>query len=319
MIRRARSLFVCTLLLSAAACAEDDPAAPPAGASGGGGAGGSGAGGSAGAPGAETQAASIVFAARAGTEPFSCSKQLANMGSSQKTIAPNDFRFYVHDVRLVRADGSEAPVTLTEDQAFQHDGLALLDFEDGSGTCENGTAATNDRVVGTVASGSFARVRFALGVPAAKNHADAAVAPSPLNITSLFWSWNGGYKFARLDGTVVGEKAPDGGPLSFVFHLGSTGCDGDAKNGGAVTCKNRNVPTINLPLPAAAGGDLGGKTIVLDWASLLAETDLAKDEGGMVGCMSGGTDPECAKIFGRLGLDVGTGAATGTQTTFRVE
>jgi len=313
------------LLALPVACGDDTPGAPPVNAgAGGAGASSAGAGGAAaGAAGAAgsapgTQPASIVFAAKAGAEAFSCTGQLTNIGTSKRTIEPLDFRFYVHGLRLVRADGSEAPVTLTEDQTFQHDGLALLDFEDGAGTCENGTTATNDRVVGTVASGSYARVRFELGVPEASNHADAALAPSPLNITSLFWNWNGGYKFARLDARVVDENAPSGGALSFVFHLGSTSCVGDAAKGGAVTCKNLNLPTIDLALPAPAGGDLGTKTIVFDWANLLADVDVAKDEGGVGGCMSGATDPECGKIFSRLGLDAG-GGATGSQSAFRIE
>jgi uncharacterized repeat protein (TIGR04052 family) len=330
MLRRVLPLLLVTLATSAAlslvACSDE---ATPAAVANEGVAGAAGAAGSSSSQGgagsgavASKQDASVRFAARVGGQTFGCDKQLVDVGTSKKTVAPLDFRFYVHDVRLVDGVGTEHVVTLTNDEKWQSDGLALLDFEDGSGTCENGTAALNDRVVGTVDAGDFTRVRFKLGVPFERNHGDAALAPSPLNVSSLFWSWNGGYKFARLDFSVVGEKAPDGGPASFVFHLGSTGCVGEPGAGGVTSCDKPNLPSFDLPLPGAVAGDLGGHLIVLDAAALLADVDVAKDAGGMPGCMSGPDDPECASLFARIGLDVATGAASPTaaaQTTFRVE
>ena len=34
-----------------------------------------------------------------------------------------------------------------------------------------------------------------MGVPFESNHRDSTIAPSPLNITAMFWNWQGGYKF----------------------------------------------------------------------------------------------------------------------------
>jgi len=45
------------------------------------------------------------------------------------------------------------------------DDLALLDFEDGTGGCVNGTPDVNDRVAGTVPEGHYTGLRFTLGVP----------------------------------------------------------------------------------------------------------------------------------------------------------
>lgn len=292
--------------LGVAACGEDDTAASPATPTG-------------------PQTVELRFAAKVGGETFACGKTFSGIGTSAQTIKPVDFRFYVHDVRLVNAADEETPVALDNDGKWQDGTVGLLDFEDNSGACENGNTDLNARLTGTVLAGSFDRVRFRVGVPFAKNHADVASAASPLNVTSLFWNWQGGYKFARLDAVVDGVTASDGGPSSFVFHLGSTACDGDPATGGVKSCAKANVPDIELRLAdtgKTVGADLGGKTIVLDWAALLAGVDVAADKGGMPGCMSGATDPECATMFEALGLSIATGApdtASGSASAFHVE
>ncbi len=60
-----------------------------------------------------------------------------------------DYRMYVHDMRLLTADGREVPLELIEDGTWQHRGVALLDFEHGSG-CDSGTEPTNASVHGMV-------------------------------------------------------------------------------------------------------------------------------------------------------------------------
>ncbi|CCQ09215.1 hypothetical protein PALB_520 [Pseudoalteromonas luteoviolacea B = ATCC 29581] len=57
---------------------------------------------------------------------------------------------------------------------------------------------------------------FTLGVPFDVNHFNPLTQPSPLNVPEMFWTWQQGHKFLRLD--VAHE---DGG---WEFHLGSIGC-----------------------------------------------------------------------------------------------
>lgn len=88
-----------------------------------------------------------------------------------------DFRLFVHDVELVRAGGEHVPFRLTEDGAWQRDGVALLDFEDGSGSCETGSADTNARLRGEAPQHEdYTGVAFTLGMPERRNHLDAATA-----------------------------------------------------------------------------------------------------------------------------------------------
>jgi uncharacterized repeat protein (TIGR04052 family) len=246
----------------------------------------------------------LRFEGLVGDEPARCGATYAGIGTSGSTLTLLDFRLFVHDVRLVTADGREVPVELTQDD-FQHDDVALLDFEDGTNGCDAGTPAQRLVVRGTVSDGGpFRGVRFRFGVPADLNHGDASTAPAPLNTTSMFWSWNGGYKFLRAD-----VRLKEGAPRN--FHLGSTGCQG----GDAVTsCSHPNRPEISLDSFDPSSGK-----VIVDYAALVADADLSKDGGGAPGCMSGVDDPECAAIFPRLGLSLSTGAPEGNQSAFRVE
>jgi uncharacterized repeat protein (TIGR04052 family) len=271
--------------------------------SGSGGAGGSGGGGGQ----AGDVDVTITFEGRVGEKVFDCSQSYEALGTAATEVKLIDFRLYIHDVRLRKAGSSEeVPLTLEQDGLWQHESLALLDFEDKSGSCANGTADVNSAVRGKAPAGDYDGIAFKLGVPFELNHQDASVAPSPLNLSGLFWSWNGGYKFVRVD------SAPTAGGDAFNLHLGSTGCAGD--NGDVTSCARPNVAEIVL-----SGFDAATSTIVVDYAAVVAASDLSKNTGA-AGCMSGETDPECGPIFERLGLDITDGSThPEKQTLFRVE
>ena len=251
---------------------------------------------SGGTGGAEPIAVSITFEAHVGEELFDCSKSFTGQGSPPADLLISDYRLYVHDVALHKADGTLVPVTLDQDGLWQLENMALLDFEDGSANCANGTPETSAVVVGTAPPGEYDGVAFKVGVPFELNHQDAAVAPSPLNLSAMFWNWNGGYKFIRVDAAVIGGDTP------FVLHLGSTGCMDDG-NGGVSSCDRPNRPEVSL-----TGFDPLKTAIVIDYGAVVAASDLKANGGGPPGCMSGPTDPECALVFDRLGIDIADGS-----------
>jgi uncharacterized repeat protein (TIGR04052 family) len=243
----------------------------------------------------------IRFEGRVGDAPFECGRTYPGVGASGTEYTALDFRFYVHDVRLVRPDGTEVPVELEADGVFSDGEVALLDFEDG-GECDGGNAPTHIELRGTVEAGEWTAVRFTLGVPAGRNHLDSATAPAPLSYSSMFWGWMDGYKFVRVEGRSAGL------PGGTLFHLGSTGCTGDARLGTRV-CANVNHGEIEL----GGGFDPATDVIVADLAAMFAAVDLDADAGGAPGCMSGVDDPECASLFEAAGV------RPGTQTLFRLE
>jgi len=259
----------------------------------------------------------VTFEARVGAQLFDCSTKFAGLGTSKAEVSPNDFRFYVHDVALVRAnDGAVVPVDLTQDGKWQSGNLALLDFENGAmGCATDGNPDTNAVVRGKVPAGSYRGLRFVVGVPFAKNHANQATAPSPLNLGKLFWSWNSGYLFAKIEATAVGMDDAGSPYAPFLVHVGSTGCVGDAQDGGVASCARPN----RLPL-AFDAYEIGKSKVVVDYAALVSGSDLTVNGGGPPGCMSFPGDPDCPAVFERLGLDYATGTPAATAgSAFRVE
>lgn len=252
----------------------------------------------------------LRFAAKVGSMPFRCGEVYGPMGSANSRWNPLDFRLYVHDVRLLDAIGNEVPVTLDEEDTWQHQGVALLDFEDRTGLCSNGTAPTNLTVRGRVArSSTWTGLRFRLGVPFALNHADLASLPSPLNLTALWWNWQGGHKFLRIDGRTqdaTGTVLVQG----WNIHLGSTGCDGSA-SGGVTRCANPNRPEVTL-----MNFDPAANTVVADLGRLVSGVDLSRANADP-GCMSAPGDTDCASVFPTLGIPFGSTPAA--QGFFRVE
>ena len=147
----------------------------------------------------DTKEIAINFEGWVGDDRFECGNSYDRVGESETTITPTDFRLYVSNVSLIDEDGNAVAVELEQDGKWQHQNVALLDFEDGTGACDNGTTETNTSIVGTVPEGDYQSLQFTLGVPERLNHDDAAIAPSPLNLTSMWWNWQGGYKFLRVD------------------------------------------------------------------------------------------------------------------------
>ncbi len=245
-------------------------------------------------------ATTLRFSAAVGEQPFACGTTYEGLGSSSASFTPTDLRLYVHEVRLVRDDGTEVPFALDDDGRFQRGDVALLDFEDGCG--DMGNVDLHEVLEGRVPAGEYTGLRFRVGLPPELNHQNAAEAATPFNLTSMWWSWNGGYKFVRLEGR---SSAFEGWKL----HLGSTACMGDMM--GNASCANANVVDVALD-----GFDPTTETVVLDLDALLATSTLG-DTGGAPGCMSGVDDADCGPIFEALGLPF-AGSTPAAQRVFRV-
>jgi uncharacterized repeat protein (TIGR04052 family) len=268
--------------------------------------------------GGKRQPTEIVFEARVGEDLFDCAETY-ELGTAKTAVKPLDFKLYVHGVQLVTTSGEAVDLTLEQDGKWQYQDVALLDFEDDSGTCSNGTAAVNTKIVGSVPAGTYKGLKLKLGVPEALNHQNQAKAESPLNIEGMFWSWLTGYKFLRIDvmpaHAMMAQQAAaeDAGPghagaaMGFLVHLGSTMCTGNAMTDEGVDCKRSNRPEASF-----ASFDPSKQKIVVNLATLLEGSEVSMNMGGQPGCMSAPDDPECEAIFEQLGVDLGTGASSGT-------
>ncbi len=252
----------------------------------------------------------LAFAAKVNGTPFTCGQAYNGIGTAASAYTGTDFRYYVSDVKLVMTgDHTESVPVVLEANAFQSDGVALLDFETGGTGCQQGSPETHTSITGTVPaapSGSaYTGIEFTVGVPLAKNHLDVAAATPPLDVPAMYWAWSSGYKFLKLDGTVGGQ--------GFNLHLGSTGCDAMGTTP-STTCANSNRMTISL-----TGYTPSTSVVVADVAHVLDGVDVTINTTNTApGCMSFPNDPECMPVFPKLGLAYGAAAAS-TQTLFSVE
>lgn len=257
----------------------------------------------------------VEFRAMVGDEEISCSEEIAALGTPAVSATISDFRFFVSDFEVITEQGETLPLDL-QDNDFQAEGVTLLDFEDATGSCGNGTAALNSEVIGNVSlaeGDSIKGIQFKVGLPDAVNHSDTTTAPSPLNLTALHWNWAAGYKFMRLDVNPSGGvlKSDETTAATFNFHLGPTACNGDPTQGETVSCAKSNRPQVVL-----SDFDPGDDVVVFDFGALMSGIDLSQDESGRVGCMSFPDDAECGAIFSRLGLSYESGETSGTQSVF---
>lgn len=148
---------------------------------------------------------------------------------------------------------------------------------------------------------SFSRpytgIKFVLGIPDAQNYVNAATQPSPLNLTSLFWGWTTGYKFARIEGSTTGMSN------GFLFHLGNPICAPNTPRADCLTYRPEIVIT---------GADPTAQTIDANLARLFTDVNMDVDGVGAPGCMSDPSDTTCAAIFAKIGIP-----ATTSQTFFQ--
>lgn len=263
-------------------------------------------------------AVALEFGAVNGTTPVTCNQRLTALGTTSVDAQVKDLRFYVSNVAMIRSDGARVALELGANDDWNHtaaDGnrLTLVDLEDATGSCAAGTAATNAFVRGSVPAGRYVGVEFTVGVPSALNHSDYATAVKPLDIQAMAWSWQSGRKFAKVEVTDPDGATGSWTAKTFNFHLGSTGCTGNPATGEIVTCTAANRMAVSFP-----SFDPATQKIVLDIQALTAGNDITVNQAGAPGCMSGGTDPECAAVFQTIGIDWaadGTGSGEPVSST----
>jgi len=249
----------------------------------------------------------LQFQALVHGEPLQCNKVFSNIGSTSSTVELREAKLYIYDPLLIRRDGGATPLVLEQDQRYQRDRLALLDFEDGTGSCAGGDSATRTFLRGVAADDDYVGVRFRVGIPEEMNHLDAATAPAPLNQPGMWWSWKGGFKYIRIDVTTRGN--PD-----YYLHMGATSCEGMPSSG--FSCASSNVAEVEL-----SGFDLDGSAVTFDIASMWSDLDLDRQIDNqtdfVAGCMAFAGDPECPSMFTKLGLNI-DGTSNGGQSFFTV-
>ena len=244
--------------------------------------------------GVDKEVTSIRFVAQLHGQPVDCV-------AISDTVALSDLRFYISDIKVIRPDGSSVPVGLLENGRWQGNGIALLDFEDGSGACANGTVDMNSGVAMEVEPGDIGALQFTVGVPFVLNRADPLQAEAPLNDSSMHWHWRSGYKFMRA--ALASESD------SVYVHLGSAGCNGTVGN--ITGCDNPNRFTVTLTNWQPE------RRIVVDLGPLELATDL--DDGEPQSCSSGPAEESCTRLLSIFGIGHTATTTSAAQQLFHLE
>lgn len=242
----------------------------------------------------------LQFDASVGGEGIDCSRTYTGLGTTRASARLADARLFIAAIEL-RSNEVWTPFVL-EQTPWQHESIALLDFENGTGACqESGTTEVNTTVTGSAPSRPYDAIRFEVGVPFASNHLDSATAPSPLNVAGMFWTWQSGYKFVRvdwLDARVPGSR--------FNVHIGASGCVSEA----APVPPSEPCARSNRSLITLESYDPLSDTVSIDFAALIAASDITQNvENSPPGCMTNPSEAaDCNGIFSALGLSFEEGS-----------
>jgi uncharacterized repeat protein (TIGR04052 family) len=248
------------------------------------------------------QQLSVIFHATSGDTHLTCGAPFALSDEVEPSLYVQDLRMFVHDIELKNTEGDWVPFSMKADGEWSDGVVTLLDFENGSADCdESGNSSMNHMIIGTLPSGDYEGLRFRVGVPYELNHQDVTSAEAPLNNSAMFWVWQRGYKFMRVE--LLEEQGEARQP--WLFHLGSTGCQSEAATVAPdAPCAKTNAPWVTLE-----GFDPASQHVLFDVRGLLNNIDLTlNSEETPAGCMSMPSESmECAPVFKNLGLSYESG------------
>jgi uncharacterized repeat protein (TIGR04052 family) len=199
-----------------------------------------------------------------------------------------NLQFYIHEVELLDEHGKPRPFRFAAAPPWQSERVALLDLAGGSATQRrveiHGTPES-------AAVAAYSGIRFTVGVPFELNHADALAAAAPLNRAEMFWNWQSGYKFLRVDLAVEDHE--------WSFHLGATGCSSaSALRPPAAQCAQPNLVRVELR------GDPLRNVVRFHLEPLVA----AAHSANYAICTGNyADDPACANAYASTGLHATSG------------
>jgi hypothetical protein len=193
----------------------------------------------------------IEFENRAGDDLLTLGKTYVTAAGD--SIAFTRFDYFVSNIVLVREDGSEYVVPKNESYfLIKHD-----------------TPSSHVIKINNVPGGAYKAARFVIGVDSLMSATPAEQRPAALdpitNAAGMYWSWNSGYIFVKVEGT--SPQAPVSSltqERSVLYHVGGYGGNDPAS------------PTMN-----------NLKTVTLEKSGELAQVGKLESDGHNHG---GGTD-----------------------------
>lgn len=139
------------------------------------------------------------------------------------------FNYYISNIKLKRADGSEYVVP--QDKSY-----FLVKESD---------AASQEIELNDIPSGDYKGVTFTVGVDSLRSTANISQRTGVLDPgaggSGMYWDWNSGYIFMKLEGT---SPASGMAGNAFMYHIGGFG--------GMTSATINNIKTVTLNFPSDA-------------------------------------------------------------------
>ena len=157
--------------------------------------------------------------------------------------------YYISNIRLVKADGSEYIVP-------QNESYFLVSEE---------RPATKSITIQNIPKGNYTAAKFIIGIDSTKSASDISERKGCLDVggeaKDMYWAWNSGYIFVKMEG-----KSPQNSKYNSVYnyHIGFFGGIGEKKT-------LNNIKTAKI--------DFGGKAIKLKskkQIEIVIKTDVSK-------------------------------------------
>lgn len=139
---------------------------------------------------------------------------VAYTNKSGESFTPTNFNYFVSNIRLIRTDGSAYVVP-------QDSSYFLIRQTD---------PASQKITLNNVPMGSYKSVSFVLGVDSLRSTMDVEKRTGALDpavdhtgANGMYWSWNSGYIFMKLEGTSPAAPVDATGKNNFRYHIGYFG------------------------------------------------------------------------------------------------
>lgn len=201
------------------------------------------------------------------------------------------FNYFISNIILVRNNGAEYIVP-------QDDSYFLIKEDD----------SLSKEIEFLIPEGKYKTIKFMVGVDSLRSIADLSRRTGALDIAGgmlegMYWTWNSGYIFVKLEGFCDQVAVDRTGQKKFRYHIGGFG--------GYKTPSLNNIKTVAIDLPR--GGMIKAKksknTTVSLQVDLLKIFDgntlisLKKNPSIMFGNLSKAVAENYSKMFGHLSTE----------------
>lgn len=147
--------------------------------------------------------------------------------ASNEDFTITTLNYFISNIILEKTDGSELKI---EDKYF---------------LVREADAASKILTLSDIPAGNYRNIKFTVGVDSLKSIADISLRngvldPASYGSDNMYWSWNSGYIFFKMEGISTLVPANAAGLNKFEYHIGGFG--------GKAAPAPSNITQISLPL-----------------------------------------------------------------------